>query len=159
MRLTELTALFDKNKIPYCVVGGYAVALHGVPRGTIDIDFLTSLTEKSLTQLENVLKNVGYVSRIPVSAQDIARFRIEFIKNKNLIAWSFVHNKNPIDVIDILITIDITEVQIEKIKVGNQKINIISLLDLIKMKKQAGRRQDLEDVRHLEVIKNEKKKS
>jgi hypothetical protein len=34
----ELLELFNKNKVEYLIVGGYALAFHGAPRFTGDID-------------------------------------------------------------------------------------------------------------------------
>ena len=40
----ELLALFNALHVKYIIVGGYALAFHGAPRMTGDIDILTSLT-------------------------------------------------------------------------------------------------------------------
>lgn len=36
----DLLALFNKNNVDYVIVGGYALAFHGVPRYTGDLDIL-----------------------------------------------------------------------------------------------------------------------
>ena len=38
MFIHEVCAVLAKAKVPYAIVGGYAVALHGVMRGTVDVD-------------------------------------------------------------------------------------------------------------------------
>lgn len=40
MILSRIIPLFSEADIPYCIVGGYAVALHGVVRGTLDLDII-----------------------------------------------------------------------------------------------------------------------
>ncbi|MCS6972060.1 MAG: hypothetical protein N2Z22_06075 [Turneriella sp.] len=36
--LQKITMLFQQHNIPFAIAGGYAVALHGVVRGTFDRD-------------------------------------------------------------------------------------------------------------------------
>ena len=56
MFLKKVVQMLKKEKIPYTLVGGYAVVLHGAVRGTVDIDLLTSLTLKNLEKLEEAMK-------------------------------------------------------------------------------------------------------
>jgi hypothetical protein len=42
MFLTELCQSLKNHSVRYALVGGYAVALHGAVRGTVDIDFVMS---------------------------------------------------------------------------------------------------------------------
>lgn len=133
-------------------MGGFAVVIHGAVRGTVDIDVLTSLNKKNLEKIENVLNKLGLQSRIPVSASEVFQFREEYIKNKNLIAWSFVDPKNPVNVVDVLITEDLAAYENEKIPLKDFNVKVISKKSLIKMKKKSGRPQDLEDVKALERI-------
>ncbi len=41
MFLLRISQAFQQANIPYALVGGYAVALHGAVRGTIDVDIIT----------------------------------------------------------------------------------------------------------------------
>jgi predicted nucleotidyltransferase len=59
--------------------------------------------------------------------------------------------------VDILITKDIKEFKIEKVSVGGRKISVVSLRDLLKMKIEAGRPQDLIDIQNIKEKLNEKK--
>jgi len=40
--------LFNKNKVEYLIVGGYALAFHGAPRFTGDIDLFVGPSGASL---------------------------------------------------------------------------------------------------------------
>ena len=40
----ELLELFNKHKVEYLIVGGYALAFHGAPRFTGDIDLFIRAT-------------------------------------------------------------------------------------------------------------------
>jgi len=141
-----------KYKIPYAIVGGQAVALHGAVRGTLDIDFILKWNLKNLELTEKAFAEINLQSRLPITANDLFKFKNEYIKNKNLIAWNFINPLNPAEQIDIIITTDLTGKSIKKMKVKNEIINILSKKDLIKMKKIAGRDQDLIDIEALEKL-------
>lgn len=153
MFLTKLAGLLNKRKVKYSLVGGYAVVLHGVVRGTMDIDLVTKLETASLSELEKCLNELGLVSRIPVSAKEIIQFREEFIAKKNLIAWSFTNPKNPSQMVDVLINTDLSEIKSTQFKIDGVSISVIGIDDLIKMKTKSGREQDLADVSALKEIK------
>jgi predicted nucleotidyltransferase len=153
MWLKTLIQALDAKKIRYALVGGYAVALHGAVRGTVDIDLAVAITEKSYIDLESALKSIGLESRLPVSGRDVFRFRDEYIKNRNLIAWSFFDPRNPANVVDVLITEDAASMKRVKMTIGGFSVQVASIDDLIRMKSAAGRPQDLEDVKALRRLK------
>ncbi len=146
MLIYDLTAGFKKAKIPFAVIGGLALALHGIVRATIDIDIVIKLNADNLKKAESVLESLGLTSRIPVRAEDIIKFKDEYIREKNLIAWSFVDYKKPSRQVDILITFSLEDIDFQDIKVGGIKIPTATLEELAKMKKQVGRPQDLIDL-------------
>lgn len=157
MFLYELTDAFNVAKVKFALVGGYALALHGVVRATMDVDFVLRLTQSDFELAEKTLNKLGLQSRIPVRAQDIIKMRKEYIEERNLIAWSFVDYKNPSRQVDILITKDVGAMDIEKISVSGRKIPVASLKELLKMKQEAGRPQDLIDIESIKAKLNEKK--
>lgn len=150
--LEKICAAFEKTKIPYAIVGGYAVALHGAVRGTIDIDFITKHTKKNFVLIEQTLKDLGFKSKLPVSASEVYGFKEEYIKNRNMIAWSFYHQKNQGEIIDIIITHDLKNYKKSKKTINKQIIYVLSIKDLISMKKDANRPQDIEDIKALQYI-------
>ncbi len=46
----ELLALFTANKVKFLIVGGYALAFHGNPRTTGDIDLFVEPTKPNCPQ-------------------------------------------------------------------------------------------------------------
>ena len=157
MLVYEIHTIFEKYKIPYAIVGGYALAFHRIVRATIDVDLVIKLDLETFQKAEQALESIGLQSRIPVRAKDIIQFRQEYIDQRNLIAWSFVDYKNSLRQVDILITTDIKSIKVEKISVGGLKMSVISLKDLLRLKKAAGRPQDLRDVEMIENKLNEEK--
>ncbi len=157
MFLFEITDAFDAAQLKYVLVGGYALALHGLVRATMDVDFVLSLKQGDFELAEKVLGKIGLQSRLPIRAQDVIKMRKEYIESRNLLAWSFVDYKNPSRQVDILITKDLRDLEVERISVGGKKINVISLRGLLKMKIESGRPQDLIDVKNIEEKLNEEK--
>ena len=153
-----MEALF-RERIKYLIVGGLAVNLHGVPRVTQDIDLIISMDKENILKLNRSLKKLGYIPRLPVNPDDLAdKNKLEeWIKNKNLKAFSFYHKINNFKVIDILIVhpLDFEEsFQQKKImQIESIEIFLASIDDLITMKKVIGRQQDISDIILLEKIK------
>ena len=152
MFITEVCAALDKAKVNYAIVGGYAVSLHGAPRGTIDVDIVLAWSLKNLRAAENALNKIRLTSQLPLNAEIMFNFRDEFIQNRNLVAWNFVDISNPIRQVDIIITYKLTSDRVTKIK---SKMGILKVLKkdaLIKMKQESNRPQDLEDIKALEQL-------
>jgi hypothetical protein len=56
----ELLALLEKHLVEYLVVGDYAVAFHGHPRFTKDIDIFYRLEFENLEKLKTCLMEYGF---------------------------------------------------------------------------------------------------
>jgi len=152
MFLLKVIDALVRRKVGYALVGGYAVALHGAARGTVDIDLVINIDLKSLANAEAALAEIGLQSRQPVSAEDIFNFRNEYIRNRNMKAWGFINPNNPTEMVDIVITENLANLDTVTMKIGNKKINVVALPDLVRMKRESGRPQDLEDVKVLEKM-------
>lgn len=152
MFINRVCDALQNSHVPYAVVGGLAVALHGIPRGTFDIDIVIQWTLENLVKLEKVLKELGLVSKIPVNAKNVFDFREEYIRNRRFYAWNFYDPMNPIHSVDIIINYDLHGASTKTIKNPSGNIKILSQHDLIEMKKKSGRPQDLEDVKSLEEL-------
>jgi hypothetical protein len=139
--------------VRYALVGGYAVALHGAVRGTVDIDIVVDWTLKSLRATEIALNSLGLVSRLPLSADDVFGFRDEYVKNRNLVAWNF---HNPADVsqqVDVVIVFDLKGKRRHRVPAASGPLFLLTVSDLLGMKRASGRPQDLADVAALERLK------
>jgi hypothetical protein len=153
MFIFEVVDALAAAKVPFAIAGGYAVALHGAVRGTIDVDVVLRLSKAAFIAAEGALRGLGLEPRLPVSASEVFDFREEYVKNRNLVAWSFSDPRDPSRIVDVSITHDLSRLGVKKLKLGGRVVPILALDDLIAMKKAAGRAQDLEDVRALEVLR------
>lgn len=142
----------DRARVPYALVGGYAVALHGAVRGTVDVDLVVRHREADLRRTERALNALGLQSRLPLTAADVFRFREEYIRNRNLIAWTFVNPARPSEIVDVILTEDLAGMVVKKMKIQGQIVRIASIADLIRMKQGAGRPQDHEDIKALKRL-------
>jgi hypothetical protein len=95
---------------------------------------------------------MGLVSRIPVRADELFNFREEFIKNRNVKAWGFVHPDRPSEIVDVVITHNLDSLKITKVDVQGVEVPILDKQSLITMKEDAGRPQDLEDISALKRL-------
>lgn len=56
----EFVDIFEGMQIPYVLMGGMAVAAHGLPRPTHDVDFTISLPRERLSDLYQAATKAGY---------------------------------------------------------------------------------------------------
>lgn len=153
MFIHSVCEALEKAGVPYAIVGGYAVALHGAVRGTVDVDIAIQWSLKNLQNAEKALKKMGLISLVPIDSTSLFHFRIEYIEKRHLIAWNFYDPSNPLNQVDIVINYDLKNIRHTKtIHTSAGKIRILSLKDLIEMKKASGRPQDLEDIKALENL-------
>ncbi|MBL7669968.1 MAG: hypothetical protein JNM39_05745 [Bdellovibrionaceae bacterium] len=156
MFLLKVASLLNKRKIPYAIAGGYAMALHGIVRATMDVDLVLNLKKDDFIKFSEAMKEISLLSRLPVLPAQVIDFRKEYIKQRNLIAWSFVNYKDPSEVVDVLIVEDLAKIKTIKMTVGDIKISVVSLKDLVRMKENSGRAQDLLDLENLKKLSKEK---
>ena len=153
MFLLRVTGALGKARVPYALVGGYAVALHGAVRGTMDIDLVIRMEEAHFVRAEHAMKSIGLEPRLPVTAREVYRFREEYIRNRNLIAWSFVNPSDPSEMVDIVLTHDLADLHTETVRVQGRRIRVVALDDLIAIKRESDRPQDREDTRALRALR------
>lgn len=153
MFLFDVVSVLQEAKVPFAIAGGYAVALHGAVRGTVDLDIVLRLGKRHYVAAAAALRRIGLASRLPVSASEVFEFREEYIKNRNLIAWSFSNPKDPTQIVDIIITHDLAKLKTKRVRSGDRTLPVLAVPDLIAMKKASGRPQDLEDIRALKELR------
>jgi predicted nucleotidyltransferase len=149
----------NKAKVKYLVVGGVAVNLYGYVRFTGDLDLLVLLDESNLVKIDKVLRRLGYKERLPVSIKELGDHKKvkTWLKERNLKAFSFTPPKNNPLQIDLIIE---ESLKFDKFnekrnckKISGVTIPVVSIEDLIKMKKRANRDKDLLDLEALIKLK------
>ena len=155
--LERVCRAFEQAGVDYAVVGGQAVALHGAVRGTIDVDVVLRWTRETVEKAAAALSALGLVSRIPVTARDVFDRRDHYIEKRNLIAWNFYDPNAPIDEVNLIISYDLTGKSVQRLELSSgdasEEVVVLSVPDLIAMKRASGRPQDLADVQAMEIIR------
>jgi len=154
----EVLLEFNKRKVKYIIVGGIAINLHGFLRATADMDILVDMTDENLRKIVNILKKQGYHVKQPIDPMGIAneKIRHDWIHGKNMKAFNF-YKEDEFKEVDIIIESPVSYKKANKsvwhVKIDDLKVPVISLEDLIEMKKQAGRDLDQRDIEQLRIIK------
>ncbi len=148
----------NEAKVDYLVIGGLAVNLYGVPRMTYDIDLAMLLDSENLLKATRKFKDWGYKPRVPVNPEDLANdtIRDSWIKNKGMKAFTFYNELQPISEIDIVFHLPIPYSQLKerevRLNIQGVEVPVVSIQDLIQLKLNSGREQDLADVKYLKMI-------
>jgi hypothetical protein len=154
-----LTALASSGS-RYLVVGGVAVVLHGYPRFTADLDLIVSLEPANVLSALGALESLGFRPRAPVHLMDFAEpsLRREWIETKGLTVFSLWSSQFPMTEVDIFVEEPFAFEEAFQRRfeadLGFGTVSVVSISDLIAMKRRAGRPKDLLDIVELERIGN-----
>ena len=135
-----LIEMLNRNGVDYAVCGGIAVAVHGYPRFTYDIDLL--IQPHDLPEAIIAAKSCGFVDetgRIPLGPC-VAHRIVKMLDNDHL-------------VLDLVLVSDVLEPVWEsrvEYHWQDQRLSVVSASGLAMMKRMSGREQDLLDVKMLE---------
>jgi hypothetical protein len=132
----------NDNGIRYLAVGGYAVALHGYPRYTKNIDIWVELNPSNANKIIRALDQFGFAS-LGLKVED-------FLQSDTIIQLGYPPNR-----IDLLTTLTGVDFEISfsarvELDLEGLTVNFIDLENLMKNKKASGRAQDLADLENLE---------
>jgi hypothetical protein len=138
--LAKLARGLDGAGIPYMVIGGQAVLVHGEPRLTRDIDVTLGVDNGSCARVLALGKTIG----LSPSVHDVERF----VQKTNVLPLA---NESAAIRVDLIFSFTPYEAQaIERatsLRVLDTPVRFATAEDLIIHKLVAGRPRDLEDVR------------
>jgi hypothetical protein len=161
----SLFAVINAAQVPYVVVGGLALLLHGIDRVTSDIDLVIDLAPGTSADLVNTLTKAGYRPFAPVDPALLANetVREQWRLERGMEVFSLWDATNRRPTIDVLLAcpIPFTELLHDSVIVtlGDVQIRVASIAHLIGMKQQTARPRDLEDVERLRVLQQRGKTS
>lgn len=150
---------FNEADVHYIIVGGVAMNLLGYPRFTGDIDILLALDHENLARMAALMEGMGYEKRLPVTIEELGDEKkvLDFIKKKNLIAYTFTNSAEPQFSIDVIVGESLYFRAYEKhstsVRVWDISVPVVSIDDLIGMKRKSPRKKDAEDVQALLELK------
>ena len=138
----EFFQLLNANSVRYLIIGGYAVAYHGYPRYTKDVDIWIWINPENAEQVVKTLKDFGFAS-LGLKAED-------FLAPDTIIQLGYAPNR--IDLIMGVPGVDFKECYDNRNEeeIDGVKLNFIDLAGLKKSKKASGRTQDIADIENLD---------
>ena len=141
-RLKDVFRSFQKHDVKYVVIGGIAAVLYGIPRATFDLDILIQADPDNARRLLDALLDAGLGTASLTSADELLSNEITIFKDRVRID---VQTSSPgLSFQDAWRERNTMEYQ-------GQEFYVVSLQDLIRSKRTAGRDVDLEDARLLEL--------
>ncbi len=145
-----LQCLLEEN-VRFLLVGAYAVAVHGFPRATKDIDFFVWATPENAANLMRALTKFGTPLH-DISEADLSSEGVVF---------QIGNSPRRIDIITNISGVKFEQAYANKttISIEGIEVPVISLEDLIANKRASARTQDLADVEKLESVSLQKGKS
>jgi hypothetical protein len=139
----DFIRLCNRYDLRYLVIGGFAVSIHGYPRGTKDLDICIEASEENAVKISQVLRDFGMGS-LGLMPDDFLR--------KGMFTQL---GREPVR-IDIMVEMDgvpfDTAWQNRRTVLYEQELPIhyIGYHELLQLKRLASRPQDLADIAQLE---------
>jgi len=134
----ELLALFNAHNVEYIVVGAYALAFHGAPRNTGDIDLLVRADEANARRIMAALTAFGF------GATGIAES--DFLQPERVVQLGVPPVR--IDILTSLSGVTWEEVYRGRApgEYGDVPVCFIGRTEYIKNKRATGRKKDEADI-------------
>lgn len=137
----ELLKLFNAHKVEYVIVGGYALAFHGSPRYTGDIDILVKPEEENAQRVLEALEKFGFGS--------VGIEKSDFMYQNKVVQLGVLPVR--IDIITSISGVSLDEAFAGTLegKYGDIPVLYIGRDQFIRNKRAIGRRKDLSDLEAL----------
>jgi len=147
--LAKLAAGLDKGQIPYMVIGGQAVLVHGRPRLTQDIDLTLGADNSHLEEIMKICKEIS-LQPLPEDVDD-------FVKSTNVLPTVEPGIKIRVDFIFSFTPYEKQAIDRNTtVTLDGYPVKFASPEDLILHKLFAGRTRDLEDIEGVVLRQKEK---
>jgi hypothetical protein len=143
--LNQLQGVFSSlnaHEVRYLVIGGIAAILYGVPRATFDLDIVIAADPDNAQRLLDAFLDAGLGTAELTTAKQVAAHEITIFRDRVRID---VQTATP------GIEFATAWARRQVLHYAGVPFNVVSRADLIASKRAAGRPQDLEDVRLLEL--------
>ncbi|HEX6648282.1 MAG TPA: hypothetical protein VF075_02040 [Pyrinomonadaceae bacterium] len=139
--LREFVELLNALKVRYIVVGAFAVAYHGYPRYTADIDLFVERSDENAERLLQVIEKFGF--------GELKLSRDDFLNEDQVIQLGIAPSR--IDLLTILSGVSFEQAWStrEQGEIDGLTVPFISKEMLKRNKSASGRSQDLADLEHL----------
>ena len=135
----DFLRLLEDRQVDYMIVGGYAVAFHGFPRFTKDIDIFFDRSRENVDRLRQVVVEFGFLEdNIPRESLEtlgsvigIAPVRIDLVNDIDGVAYAEA------------------KTNVVRGRYGGVEVNFIGREDLLRNRRSTSRAKDNADVEEL----------
>lgn len=141
--LKVITSTLKQKNLEYALCGGLAMAVHSVPRATVDIDIIVQ--SQNILKVKKILADIGYTLESAPMSFSNGIIKINRVSRKD-------NDSEDILSVDIIeVTKHLETVWNNKIdyKWENGTISVVSKEGLIYMKQLRGSGQDQDDIKKL----------
>ncbi len=144
----DMIVCLQREGVEFMLVGGYAVALHGWPRMTMDIDFWILANPDNAKAVMRAIIAFG-APLMDLTEEDF---------HKPGMVFQIGNEPQRIDIVSAIDGVDYVEAvkHAEQMMVDGLELKVISLDDLIVNKRASGRPKDVADAISLERIREQK---
>lgn len=143
LELKELVRALEARSIEYALCGGVALAIHGAPRATQDIDLL--LRPEEIDRMREAARACGFT---------LESFPMDFSSGLTIQRFTKLVEGVPL-MLDVLFVAG----ALESVWAGRQTtafeggvVRVVSREGLVALKLAAGRPQDIADIKRLEEV-------
>lgn len=154
----DLFAALNRHQVSYVLIGGLAVALHGIERNTMDVDICVVVSPTNLTHLVAAAQELQLQPMLPVPLQvleDIETLR-RWCTERHLQAFALRSDELAGVTLDVLLfpSVDPQDMvqRAQRLDIAGVQVPLACIDDLIALKQSAGRPIDLADIEHLKRI-------
>ena len=133
----------EQRGIAYAVAGAVALAIHGVPRATTDLDLLVPPRDVDAVLAVARARRFG-VEALPMKFSDGLEVR-RVVKTEGA-------DMVTLDLLLVNANLESVWASRERVRTERGEFSVVSREGLIRMKAWAGREQDLADIRRLEEL-------
>jgi hypothetical protein len=149
----ELFRALSRHDVNYVTVGGIAIQAHGGQRLTQDLDVAIASSSENLARLASALLDLDARILGPDGQRSRSAPTVRLLASSD--QWHLITVYGPLDVLTLPAHLGpFTDVRARahEVPLGDLSIPIAHREDLLRMKRAAGRPQDLADVRLLESL-------
>jgi hypothetical protein len=156
----DLFSALHRHQVEYVLIGGLAVALHGVERNTMDIDVCVVVSPDNLQHLIDAARELKLSPVLPVPLETLSQIDTlrQWHQQRNLQAFALRTPDMAGVTLDVLLFPPVPPAEMcrraVRLDVTGTPVNLASIDDLIALKQSVGRPIDLADIEHLKRLQS-----
>ena len=150
----------NEATVRYLIAGGVAVVAHGYVRFTADLDLILDLEAENLRRAVAIFGSLGYRPRAPVPLEQFVERdnRTRWVREKGLTVFSLFSPEHQATEVDLFVEcpLDFDKAYAAAVRMELAPGLVASFVgyeDLVFLKGQAGRPQDVEDIERLKALR------